>query len=331
MVEARAAPPAGAHVALGLLRELLARFGVLPVFAIVLGTIALFSPALLSSDNVAQVFRQSSIVGVMALGATFVLISGRIDLSIGSLLSLSAFAAVDMHDRFGPGVAVAATFAIGGGVGLLNGIIVGYLRLNPLIATLAMMSLLQGIALVYSGGADVYIVDPETTWFAVFGRDYLLGIPVPVVIFAGLAIAAAVLLHLTAFGRRIFVIGGNETAAIFSGVDTRRTVLLAYGLGGLTTSVAALILASRVMGAQVSIGSGYEFEVISAVILGGTSFMGGSGSIAGTVIGVVLLAFMQNGLLLLGLPYYTQWMITWGVILSAVWVELAAKRKRIFL
>lgn len=331
MAETGLAVLAGSGPAARLVREGLARFGVLPVFVAVLGVIAMLTPALLNADNVAQVLRQSSIAGVMALGATFVLISGRIDLSIGSLLSLSAFVAVDLHDRFGPGVAVAAALAIGATVGVLNGFIVGYLRLNPLIATLAMMSLLQGLALVYSGGADVYITNPDVTWFAVFGRGYFAGIPVPVLIFGTLAVVAALALHCSVFGRRIYAIGGNETASTFSGINSSRTVLFAYVIGGLTTSVAALIIASRVMGAQANTGAGYEFEVISAVILGGTSFMGGSGTIAGTVAGVVLLAFMQNGLLLLGLPYYVQWMITWGVILSAVWVELAARRRRILL
>ncbi len=185
--------------------------------------------------------------------------------------------------------------------------------------------------LVYSGGADIYVAHPDTTWFAVFGRGFLFGLPVPVLLFAALAVALGVLLHMTAFGRKIFAIGGNETAAAFSGIDTRKTVALAYLIGGLTTSVAALIIASRVMGAQANTGDGYELDVISAVILGGTSFLGGSGTMAGTVVGVVLLAFMQNGLLLLGLPYYIQWIITWGVIISAVWVEMAAKRKRILL
>ncbi len=312
------------------IRNLFGRFGVLPVFVIVLGVIAAITPALLDSDNIAQVLRQSSIVGVMALGATFVLIAGRIDLSIGSLLSLASFVTVDVHEHFGPVAAVAAALAIGGGVGLVNGLIVGYLGLNPLIATLAMMSLLQGVTLVYSGGADVYVAHPEATWFAFFGRGYLLGVPVPVLIFFLLTVLTGLLLHMTAFGRKIFAIGGNETAAAFSGINTHRTVALAYLLGGLTTSVSALIISSRVMGAQTNIGTGYEFEVISAAILGGTSFLGGAGTIIGTLAGVVLLSFMQNGLLLLGLPYYIQWLITWGVIISAVWVELAAKRKRIF-
>lgn len=312
-------------------RDVVARVGVLPVFVIVLGVIAGITPALLDANNIAQVLRQSSIVGVMALGATFVMVAGRIDLSIGSLLSLASYVAIDLHESVGPGVAVPAVIAVGGAVGLINGLIVGYLRLNPLIATLAMMSLLQGLTLVYGGGANLYVAQADSTWFAVFGRDYLLGVPVPVLIFALLAILLGVLLHLTPFGRKIHAIGGNEVAAAYSGIDVRRNVAAAYVLGGLTTAVAALIIASRVMGAQANTGDGYQFSVISAVILGGTSFLGGSGTIVGTVIGVVLLAFMQNGLLLLGLPYYAQWIVTWAVIITAVWAELAAKRKKLVL
>jgi len=312
-------------------REIVARFGVLPVFVVVLGVIAGVAPALLRGDNIALVLRESSIVGVMALGATFVMVAGRIDLSIGSLLSLCSYVAINLHESVGPGAAALAVVAVGAFVGVVNGVIVGWVRLNPLIATLAMMSLLQGLTLVYSGGANVYVEHADATWFAVFGRGYVLGAPTPVLIFVAFALLLGVLLHMTPFGRRIYAIGGNEIAAAYSGVDVRWTVSIAYVLGALTTSVASLIIASRVMGAQANTGDGYQFAVISAVILGGTSFLGGSGTIAGTVIGVVLLAFMQNGLLLLGLPYYLQWIVTWAVIISAVWAELAAKRKRLFL
>jgi ribose transport system permease protein len=312
-------------------RDVVARFGLAPVFLIVLGVIAAAAPALVKADNVAQVLRQSSMVGVMALGATFVMVAGRIDLSIGSLLSLLSYVAINLHETVGPGAATLAVIAVGGIVGLVNGGVVGYVRLNPLIATLAMMSLLQGLTLVYSGGANVYVADADATWFTEFGRGYLAGLPVPVLIFATLALVLGVVLHATPFGRRIYAVGGNEIASAYSGVDVRRIVAIAYLIGGLTTSVAALIIASRVMGAQANTGDGYQFAVISAVVLGGTSFLGGSGTMAGTVIGVILLAFMQNGLLLLGLPYYVQWLVTWAVIITAVWVEVAAKRRRLFL
>jgi ribose/xylose/arabinose/galactoside ABC-type transport system permease subunit len=328
--ESLAAASGGRTIGLATLtRSVALRFGVLPVFVVVLAVIAGAAPALLQVDNIAQVLRQSSIVGVMALGATFVMVAGRIDLSIGSLLSLTSYVVINLHETLGPGAASLAAIGVGSGVGLLNGLIVGYLQLNPLIATLAMMSLLQGLTLVYGGGANVYVQHADATWFVVFGRGYWLGLPVPVLAFGALAALLGVVLHATPFGRKIFAIGGNEVAAAYAGINVRATVAAAYALGGLTTSVAALIIASRVMGAQANTGDGYQFAVISSVVLGGTSFLGGSGTIAGTVVGVVLLAFMQNGLLLLGLPYYVQWIVTWAVIIAAVGVEVAAKRRRL--
>jgi ribose transport system permease protein len=311
-------------------RTAVVRVGILPVFLVVLAAIGWKAPALFDGNNISLVLRESSIVGTMAIGATFVMVAGRIDLSIGSLLTLASYIAINLHENLGPAAAVAAVLALSAGVGVINGFIVGYLGLNPLIATLAMMSLLQGLTLVYGAGANVYVSHPDATWFAVFGRGYLVGVPVPVLILGGLAVSLGVLLHLTPFGRRTYAVGGNAVASSYAGLNVRRTVALAYILGGLTTGVAALIIASRVMGAQVNTGDGYQFSVISAVVLGGTSFLGGSGTIAGTVVGVVLLAFMQNGLLLLGLPYYIQWIVTWAVIIFAVWAELSAKRKRLF-
>ena len=190
-------------------REFVARFGVMPVFLVVLGLIAGIAPTMVNPDNVTQVLRQSSMVGVMALGATFVMVAGRIDLSIGSLLSLLSYVAITLHESVGPGTATLAVIAVGGIVGLVNGGIVGYLRLNPLIATLAMMSLLQGLTLVYSGGANVYVAHADGTWFTIFGRGYLIGLLVPVLIFAALAIVLGIALHATPFGRKIYTVGGN--------------------------------------------------------------------------------------------------------------------------
>jgi ribose/xylose/arabinose/galactoside ABC-type transport system permease subunit len=134
----------------------------------------------------------------------------------------------------------------------------------------------------------------------------------------------------TNFGRWVFSIGGNETASLFSGVQTRWVVLMAYVISGFGTGLAAIIMGSRVMGAQSTIGQGYELTVLSGIILGGTSMLGGSGTIWRTVIGVTMLGFVQNGLLLLGFAYYVQWLVTWAVIILAVWIDLAAKRGRVF-
>jgi ribose/xylose/arabinose/galactoside ABC-type transport system permease subunit len=308
----------------------ISRFGMIIQFLVFVLFIATTSPTFLTSTNVLQVLRQISIPGTIALGVTFVVICGRLDLSVGSLLSLTTVLVVDLHDKIGPTAAIAAAIAIGLAVGCVNGILVGFLRLNPLIATLGMSSVLQGMTLLYTGGNNVTIGHPETTWFAAFGRGYILGIPVPIVIFLGLAAVGTVLLSFTSFGRRVFAVGGNETASLFCGISVRTIVFTCYVISGLMTTTAGLIMGSRVMGSQNNVGDGYELQVLATIILGGTSLAGGSGGIARTVFGVVVLGFIQNGLLILGLPYYVQWLVTWAVIILAVWSDLASKRGRIF-
>jgi ribose transport system permease protein len=317
------------NAALGQSRRALQRLGVALPFLVILGLVATVAPTLLEPSNIGQVLRQSSIVGVMALGMTFVLISGRVDLSIGSLLSLITMITIDLHDRVGPGVAVAAALGVGLAIGIVNGVLVGFLRLNALIATLAMLSLLQGATMIYSNGRDLTVAAPTETWFAIIGRGQVYGIAVPILIFLGLAALLGFLLHRTSYGRRVFAVGGNETTSAYSGLRAPLIVASTYVISGLTTAVAALIIGSRVMGAQTNTGVGYEFEVIAAVALGGTSFLGGSGSIAGSVIGVVILAFLQNGLLQMGLPYYLQWIVSWVIIILAVWTDAASKRKKV--
>lgn len=191
-----------------------------------------------------------------------------------------------------------------------------------------MLSFLQGVTLFYSGGSNVNVANAQETWFAFFGRDNLLGIPVPVWIFLAFGALAAFVLRRTRFGRTVFAVGGNETTSVYSGISASFTVFCTYIISGLATAIAAIIMGSRVMGAQNTIGQGYELTVLAGIILGGTSLMGGSGSIWRTVIGISMLGFIQNGLLLLGFPYYVQWLVTWSVIIFAVWADLAAQRGR---
>jgi ribose transport system permease protein len=312
------------------LRRNVARQGIFVPFIFFLGVIAVLAPSFLTLDNILEVMRQVSITGVMALGVTFVVICGRLDLSVGSLLSLTTALVVDLHDKIGPGPAILVALAVGAVAGVVNGVLVGYLRLNALIVTLGMLSLLQGLTLIYTGGKNVGIADPDHTWFAVFGRGYVLGVPVPVLIFLGLAVILGVVLQRSAFGRQVFAVGGNEVACAFSGIKPARIILAAYVISGLTTGVAALIMGSRVMGSQNDVGSGYELRVLAGVILGGSSLLGGSGGIFRSVIGIVILGFIENGLLLIGLPFYVQWLVTWVVIIAAVWADIAAKGQRRF-
>lgn len=306
------------------------RHGLLLAFAIFLIGVAIGSDAFLSPGNVLDVLRQASIVGVIAIGVTFVVITGRLDLSVGSMLTLLTVLVVDQHNTLGAFPAIVLTLVAGAAIGAINGLLIGYMRLNALIVTLGMLSFLQGVTLLYSGGSNVNIPNAQETWFAFFGRGSVLGIPAPAVLFIGGAALASFLLGRTMYGRSVYAVGGNETASVFSGLDAKRTVFLAYVISGLATAVAAIIMGSRVMGAQNTIGQGYDLTVLAGIILGGTSLMGGSGGVWRTVLGVVMLGFIQNGLLLLGFPYYVQWLVTWAVIIVAVWIDLAAKRGRVF-
>ncbi len=312
------------------LKAFLAQQGILIAFIVFTLGFALTSERFMSADNLMTVLRQAAIIGTIAVGVTVVVIGGNLDLSVGSLLSFATVLVVDLHDKLGPLPAMLVMFVATMGVGAITGFLVGYLRLNSLIVTLGMLSAIQGVTLIYTGGQNVDIADQTTTWFALFGRGYILGIATPIVIFLGLAILMEILLRRTTYGRKVFAVGGNPTAAVFSGIDRSRVVFSTYLISAFAVGCAAVIMGSRVMGSQNNVGQGYELLVLAGVILGGTSLLGGSGSVVKTVLGVLILGFIQNGLLLLGYPYYTQWLVTWVVIILAVWLDVASQRGRLF-
>jgi len=289
---------------------------------------ALWNPRFIQIDNVFSVIRSSAILGVMALGVTFVVIGGNLDLSVGSLLSFSAIVVLDLHETpgFGPALAIPAMYAMTMGIGAVIGFLVGYLKLNSLIVTLGMLSAIHGLTLTWSGGQNMDIANQQETWFGIFGRGSALGIPIPVLMFGLLAAILAIILSKTPFGRKVYAVGGNGTAATFSGIPRARVVFLTYIISSFCVATAGLIQASRTMGAQNTVGQGMELEVLAAVILGGASLLGGSGAVFKTVIGVLILGFIQNGLLLAGLQFYVQFVVTWIIIILAVWLDIATKR-----
>lgn len=315
----------------GDLKGLVARNGIFIAFIAAMIAFGIGSDKFLSFDNLESVVRSSAMIGVMALGVTVVVISGNLDLSVGSMLSFGTVMVVDLHDKIGPGPAILVMMACVLALGAFNGFLIGFVRLNSLIVTLGMLSAIQGLTLIYSGGKNVDI-DPstqDTTWFRVFGRGDIAGVDMPIIIFFGLALVVGMIVAFTPYGRRIYAVGGNSTAAVFSGIRRRRVVFSTYLVSSFCVGIASIILGSRVMGSQNNVGQGYELLVLAAVILGGTSLLGGSGSILKTVIGVLILGFIQNGLLLLGYPYFAQWIVTWIVIILAVWLDVAAKRGRL--
>lgn len=313
----------------GLLNFLSAQ-GILVFFLICMFAFSLFSEQFLSQSNIMTVVRQASIIGIIAVGVTVVIIGGNLDLSVGSMLSFSTVLVVDLHDKIGPTGAIILMFVFTLLIGAVNGFLIGFMRLNSLIVTLAMLSAIQGLVLIYSGGKNVDIANQSGTWFAFFGRGYVLGIAVPVILFAVLAIIVQIVISYTSYGRRIFAVGGNPAAAVYSGIRKNWCVFSTYLISAFCVACAALVLGSRVMGSQNNVGQGYELLVLAGIILGGTSLLGGAGSIWKTIVGVLILGFIQNGLLLLGYPYYTQWLVTWVIIILAVWLDLANKRKRLF-
>ncbi|SNS49014.1 ABC transporter permease [Antarctobacter heliothermus] len=308
----------------------LARQGILIAFVVFMIGFSIANARFIDPDNIMGVVRSSAIMGVMALGVTFVVISGNLDLSVGSMMSFSTIVVLDLHDKIGPALAIPAMFALTLCLGAFIGFLVGYLKLNSLIVTLGMLSAIHGLTLTWSGGKNMDIADKEGTWFKVFGQGDALGIPVPILLFALLAAVLGIMLAKTPFGRKVYAVGGNATAATFSGIRRARVVFTCYLLSAFCVATAGLIQASRSLGSQNTVGQGLELEVLAAVILGGASLMGGSGTIFKTVIGVLILGFIQNGLLLVGLQFYVQFVVTWVIIILAVWLDIAAKRGKLW-
>jgi len=285
-------------------------------------------PQAFTFQNLAQVLRQMAVPAIIAFGVTFVVICGRLDLSVGSLLSATSIATVVVFNAQGAFAAVVAALSIGTAVGCINGVLIGYFKLNSLITTLAMLSIVQGAALIYTGGADIVVRDLTVeTSFSVLGRGFVGGIPVPVLVAGTLALVCGFVLHATRFGRAVFAVGGNYTASLYSSINVKATILGAYMVSGLLAGIAGVIYAARVMTARHDSGYGLELLVLSAVILGGTSLLGGRGSIVRTGIGVLVIGFMQNILLLLGFPFFVQWIFTAIVLICAAWLSQSSQAR----
>lgn len=269
-------------------------------------------------NNVMNVLRQVSIIGIIAVGMTFVILTGGIDLSVGAVMALSGtIAAGLMVNGLDPSIALLAGLGVGLGFGLFNGIMVSFGRMPPIIVTLATMGIARGLGLMYSGG---YPISGLPSWIAWFGNGRIFDIPVPVIMMVIIYFIAWVVLERTAFGRHVYAIGGNENATRLSGVRVSRIKMAVYGISGLTTALAAVVLTGRLMSGQPNAGVGFELDAIAAVVLGGTAIAGGRGSIIGTLIGATLLGILNNGLNLMGVDPYVQNVIKGGIILLAVYI-----------
>ncbi len=278
-----------------------------------------------SADNLVNIARQVSINAIIAVGMTCAILSGGIDLSVGSVMALTGtLTAGLMVAGLPPGLAIAAGLAVGIAFGVGNGFFVAYANMPPIIVTLATMGIARGLALLYTGG---YPINDLPDWFEFFGRGSVLGVQTPILVMLLVFLIAYVLLDHTPLGRYIYAIGGNEEATRLSGVRVARYKLLVYAISGGTAAIAGLVLTSRLMSGQPNAGIGFELDAIAAVVMGGTAITGGRGSIVGTLIGAVMLGVLNNGLNMMGVSPYLQNIIKGVIILLAIYISRNSSKR----
>ncbi|GGA46278.1 ribose ABC transporter permease RbsC [Paenibacillus physcomitrellae] len=283
--------------------------------------VSVLNPSFLEPLNILNMLRQVSINALIAFGMTFVILTGGIDLSVGSILALSsAFIANLMVSGLDPVLAIIVGCLAGGVMGAVNGLMITKGKMAPFIATLATMTIFRGLTLVYTNGNPITGLG-DSMAFQLFGRGYQFGIPVPAVTMIITFAILWVVLHKTSFGRKTYAIGGNEKAARVSGIKVSRVKIMIYALAGLLSALAGAILTSRLNSAQPTAGTSYELDAIAAVVLGGTSLSGGRGRIVGTLIGVLIIGILNNGLNLLGVSSFYQMVVKGIVILIAVLID----------
>lgn len=285
---------------------------------------SIITKSFFSANNFANITRQISIVGICSVGMTMVILTGGIDLSIGSLIGLtSAVAAIMMRAGLPVLLCVLTALALGILIGALNATCINYLEIPPMITTLAMMISLRGAVYLVTGGMPVYGL-PES--FKVLGQGSIGIIPVSMIIMVIVFIIGYILLNKTVFGRRIYGIGGNVETARLSGVNIKREIYKIYMLVGAFGSLAGLILMSRVNSGQPSAGDGYEMDIITAVVLGGVSVSGGEGKITKVIIGVIFMGVLTNGMMMMNINEYWQRVVKGIVLLVAVAVDIRTRK-----
>ncbi|AGK47071.1 branched-chain amino acid transport system / permease component family protein [Burkholderia thailandensis MSMB121] len=276
------------------------------------------SDSFLSAANLENVLRQVSINAIIGVGMTCVILTGGIDLSVGSVMALSGTLTAGLLVAGANGAAaLAAGVGVGVALGAANGLFVAFAGMPPIIVTLATMGIARGLALIYTGG---YPIDGLPDWIRFFGSGKVLGVQMPVLTMLAVYALAWLMLERMPFGRYVYAIGGNEHATRLSGVRVSRVKLAVYTFAGLTSALAAIVLTGRLMSGQPNAGVGFELDAIAAVVMGGTSIAGGRGSIVGTLVGALLLGVLNNGLNMIGVNPYVQNVIKGAIILLAIYI-----------
>ncbi|OMR79777.1 ABC transporter permease [Burkholderia pseudomallei] len=310
---ARATGPARAAHALAALRRSTTFYPLVGLVAVCVAMV-FASDSFLSAANLENVLRQVSINAIIGVGMTCVILTGGIDLSVGSVMALSGTLAAGLLVAGANGAAaLAAGIGVGVALGAANGLFVAFAGMPPIIVTLATMGIARGLALIYTGG---YPIDGLPDWVRFFGSGKVLGVQMPVLTMLAVYALAWLMLERMPFGRYVYAIGGNEHATRLSGVRVSRVKLAVYTFAGLTSALAALVLTGRLMSGQPNAGGGFELDAIAAVVMGGTSIAGGRG----TLVGALLLGVLNNGLNMIGVNPYVQNVIKGAIILLAIYI-----------
>ncbi len=311
------------------------RFLAFAALIVIVIAFSLLSPNFLQFDNVVGILIATTVNGVLALGVTFVIISGSIDLSVGTVMTLTAVMTAVFITvwQLPVPVGIAAGIATGGLAGLVNGVLVARLKIPSFIATLGMLNVAKGLALVISGLKPIYFNDTPEFNRAAMGSvvgGIVPGLEIPnlvVVLFVS-ALVASLILSKTILGRFTFALGSNEEAARLSGVNVDAWKMAVFTVCGLFSGIAGVLIGARLNSAQPSLGQGYELDAIAAAVIGGTSLSGGEGSILGTVIGAFIISTLTNGLRILSVPQEWQTVVTGGIVIVAVYLDIVRRRQR---
>jgi inositol transport system permease protein len=321
-----------------MLSGIFSKYGIFLIFAVMVLGASLLSPAFLSSTNLINIVRQMSVVGLIALGVTGIIVSAGIDLSSGSVVGLTAVVAAslaqspDNSSAFYPGlhlpliVSVVAACLVGALVGLINGSLIAKTRIPPFIATLGTFTAIRGVANLYTSGRPISDLTDD---YDFIGQGDVFGVPVPIIILVVMAVVTHILYAHTKFGKYIYAIGGNEQAARVSGINAARYKMLIYVYAGFLAGLAGVVVSSRIGSGQPGLGVGYELDAIAAAVIGGTSLSaGGIGTVAGTIVGALIIGVLNNTLDLMNVSAFWQQIVKGCIIVGAVILDQLKQRGR---
>lgn len=308
------------------IKNILQSYGIVIVLLLLIIFFSVMSDRFLTMSNIFNILRQVSIVGIAAVGMTFVLITGGIDLSVGSIIGVAGVGAAElMLVGVPPIVACLIMLAISTALGFLNAVFINKLLIPPLIVTLATMGALRGLAYIITGGLPVFGFDPS---FGKLGQGTTFGIPTPILVMAAVFIVGIIFISKTRFGRYIYGVGGNEEAARLSGINTDAVRLIVYSISGFLSGIAGLVMLSRINSGQPNAGSGYEMDVITAVVLGGVSINGGEGKLGLVIVGVLIMGVLTTGMIMLNINDYVQQVVKGLVLIAAVGFDRLSQAKK---